>query len=107
MELHRALLRGTGYYDVVVPEPKEEDRLIPVDLQVQSLRLEDDVADMPWTNFLDIKDEALVESIVEEALPADRNRFRVYLSHRPLGLGLIASVSFATQPLSNATQIYQ
>lgn len=100
MELHRALLRGTGYYDVVVPQPKEEDRHLPV---IENLRLEDQVADLPWSNFLNIKDEALVRCIVEEALPADRTRFRAYLSYRPLGLGLIASVSFQTKPISNAT----
>ncbi|KPM37738.1 hypothetical protein AK830_g8828 [Neonectria ditissima] len=46
---------------------------------------------LPVVNFLDIDDKIYADAIVDEALPQDRARFRGYLSHRPLGLGLIAA----------------
>ncbi|KAF4996451.1 hypothetical protein FGRMN_4508 [Fusarium graminum] len=89
MEVHRALLRGKGYYDLLVPECKPQAE--ELDGRVQSLGLEDHSVHLPSADFLNIEDRRLVECIIEEALPEDRRRFRGYLSHRPLALGLIAS----------------
>jgi len=46
---------------------------------------------LPVVNFLDISDPLLRELIVHEALPQDQDRFDGYMSHRPLGIALIAA----------------
>ncbi|KAF4339915.1 DNA helicase [Fusarium beomiforme] len=74
MDVHLALLRGTGFYEVL-----------------RKWSLERRVGALPCTNFLDIGDELLTQSIVEETLPQDQARFRGYLSNRFLGIGIIAS----------------
>ncbi|PTB63892.1 hypothetical protein BBK36DRAFT_1171340 [Trichoderma citrinoviride] len=89
MELHRALVRGTGFYDWMVKEdaPRSTVAATPslsvVDTNVVYRRL-------PSVNFLDFGDSVRAEAIVNEALPHDRDRFRGYLSNRPLGFGMIA-----------------
>lgn len=91
MDLHRALVRGTGFYEWMTKAglkslPGTMEFTSPVDPPVHFRPL-------PVVNFLDIDDTAYADSIVEEALPHDRARFRVYLSSRPLGLGIISGVS--------------
>ncbi|KAL2673660.1 hypothetical protein Neosp_012103 [[Neocosmospora] mangrovei] len=79
MDLHRALLRGHGFYNwMVKPDPRSTDA--PPTLRA-----------LPSINFLDIEDKAYADAIVAEALPQDQARFRGYLSNRPLGLGLITA----------------
>ncbi|CCT64467.1 uncharacterized protein FFB20_14745 [Fusarium fujikuroi] len=46
---------------------------------------------LPVVNFLDSMDKKLANAIVAEALPQDQDRFRRYLEHRPLGLGIITA----------------
>lgn len=90
MELHRALVRGNGFYDWMVKKPLESI----VDT-MSSLSVADTASTcrpLPCVNFLDFRDKARAQAIVNEALPDDRNRFRAYLSKRPLGLGIITGV---------------
>lgn len=90
MELHRALVRGNGFYDWMVKKPL--DSIVDT---MSSLSVADTASTcrpLPCVNFLDFRDKARAEAIVNEALPDDRNRFRAYLSKRPLGLGIIIGV---------------
>lgn len=48
---------------------------------------------LPIVNLLSCTDQDLVNALVHEALPDDRDRFREYFSKRPLGLGIITAVS--------------
>ncbi|KAF4992306.1 hypothetical protein FDECE_13760 [Fusarium decemcellulare] len=89
MDLHRALLRGDGFYKwMVKPVPRdvvEAHGDASLDDKAPKIR------PLPRVNFLDLDDQAYADAIVEEALPTDRLRFRNYLSDRPLGLGLITA----------------
>lgn len=85
MALHRDLVRGLGFYDTL---RRRQAALAPEPLEAPLPPL----LGLPVTSFLPA-DAALVEAILEEALPQDRTRFREYLAQRPLGLGLITAVS--------------
>lgn len=76
MALHRALLRGNGFYDLLVRDE-------PYDRAPRRL---------PIVNYLDI-DDGFITALLLEVLPEDRTRFYSYMSRRPLGLGCIAAVS--------------
>ncbi|RSL44165.1 hypothetical protein CEP54_014797 [Fusarium duplospermum] len=90
MELHRALLRGNGFYDWMT-QPGPQD----ITQAMAAASLDDETAPtlrpLPSVNFLDIEDQAYADAIVAEALPQDRSRFRGYLSNRPLGIGIITA----------------
>ncbi|KAG5793069.1 hypothetical protein H9Q69_007878 [Fusarium xylarioides] len=90
MDIHRALLRGNGFYEVMVPQLPEAT-VEAIGAGLQDLDLLDRMKELPRTNFLDIEDKKYAECIVQEALPHDRERFRAYLSDRSLDLGLISS----------------
>ncbi|WXC60287.1 hypothetical protein SNK03_006149 [Fusarium graminearum] len=92
MEVHRALLRGNGFYDVLIPHFSDE-AIVSLGNQTQMQNLHGHIRKLPWSNFLDIEDKEYAQCIVNQALPDDRERFRAYLSYRPLDLGLIVSVS--------------
>ncbi|PTB73133.1 hypothetical protein M440DRAFT_1362307 [Trichoderma longibrachiatum ATCC 18648] len=89
MELHRAIVRGNGFYDCMVKtdaprcivEATSSLSLVGTDVLFRRL---------PCVNFLEFGDSVRAEAIVNEALPHDRDRFRAYLSNRPLGFGIIA-----------------
>ena len=95
MSLHRDVMRGAGFYDTLssfmeftdtamVDAKSVEDELGKVTAPVK-------LRNLPAVNFLDMPDESLVTAIVKEALPQDMPRFKIYLSSRPLGIGLIAA----------------
>ncbi|KAI8711430.1 hypothetical protein NCS52_01406400 [Fusarium sp. LHS14.1] len=90
MELHRALLRGNGFYDWMTQTGPQD-----ITQAMAAASLDDETAPtlrpLPSVNFLDIEDQAYADAIVEEALPHDRERFRGYLSDRPLGVGIITA----------------
>ncbi|KAM0420980.1 hypothetical protein ACHAPT_011223 [Fusarium lateritium] len=81
MDLHRALLRGNGFYDWKA-KPAPNARAME---EIPSLR------PLPRINLLDTEDTAYIDDVVAEALPQDQSRFRQYLSNSPLGLGLITA----------------
>ncbi|EXM17002.1 P-loop containing nucleoside triphosphate hydrolase [Fusarium oxysporum f. sp. vasinfectum] len=90
MEVHRALLHGSGFYSALVPQFPEAT-IEAVGAHIQDLNLHDNMQELPHTNFLNFEDKEYAKCIVEEALPDDRERFKAYLSDRPLDLALIAS----------------
>ncbi|KAM0324628.1 hypothetical protein ACHAQA_008017 [Verticillium albo-atrum] len=47
--------------------------------------------ELPIVNLMDFSDSQYAEALLEEALPHDRDRFRGYLTERPLGLGLMTA----------------
>lgn len=109
MQLHRGLLRGNGFYWFMAgKQPSVGDQdvtdamgALSVSSAVPALR------PLPVVNFLDMNDKAYEDAVVEEALPADRQRFRAYLSTRPLGVGIITAVSSLTVSLpSSLISIY-
>ncbi|EMT60933.1 Regulator of nonsense transcripts 1 like protein [Fusarium odoratissimum] len=89
MALHRALLRGEGFYEwMSKPAPR------PIEEALEAMTIEDaapTLRSLPVVNFLEDADEAYANAIVDEALPQDRDRFRYYLENRPLGLGIITA----------------
>ncbi|RSL50912.1 hypothetical protein CEP54_011672 [Fusarium duplospermum] len=93
MDLHRALMRGAGFWDWMVFRSPQE--LVGASQAVNLVDAPPAPAPkprvLPSTNFLDFEDEAYADAIVAEALPHDRSRFRGYLSNRPLGLGMITA----------------
>lgn len=77
--LHLALMSGNGFHDW---------------LATNHVALESKIFKrLPTLNYLDIKDQAFVNALLEETLPNDRDRLRRYISNRPLGLGLMTGVS--------------
>ncbi|KAM0186963.1 hypothetical protein ACHAPI_011470 [Fusarium lateritium] len=93
MKVHRALLCGTGFFDVIV---KEEGMPASIAEQLALTNLNDvtgrySLDQLPSTNFLAVEDEAYIDCIIDEALPQDRARFRGYLSNRVLDLGIITA----------------
>ncbi|PNP55868.1 hypothetical protein THARTR1_04088 [Trichoderma harzianum] len=74
MALHRALLRGNGFYNLLVrdePHGRAPRRL-------------------PVVNYLDT-DHGFIAALLLEVLPEDRTRFYNYMTKRPLGLGCISA----------------
>jgi hypothetical protein len=82
MDLHQAVMLGDGFYKWMV-----HPDAVSLDKPGAKLRR------LPVVNFLAFDDKQYADAIVEEALPVDRNRFRRYLSDRPLGIGIIIAVS--------------
>ncbi|KAF5685137.1 ATP-dependent helicase [Fusarium circinatum] len=86
MDLHRSVLRGTGFYDWMT-KTDGNSKCRP----------------LPTIDFLDIDDEIYVNAILEMALPKDRARFRSYLSNRPLGIGIITGTPGSGKTALGAT----
>lgn len=81
MRLHRDLLRGYGFFEVLRENAKTQP---PMQLaQGRSL---------PAVNLLPAS-QNIVDALMEDVLPRDRKRFCTYLSRAPLGFGLITGVS--------------
>jgi hypothetical protein len=92
MDLHRYLMRGTGFYDWMIrtgPGANLEQAManLEPDKPAPALR------PLPTVNLLDGTDDQYVDALIEEALPHDRAPFRRYMADRPLGLGIITAVS--------------
>ncbi|TPX18980.1 uncharacterized protein E0L32_011373 [Thyridium curvatum] len=91
MELHRTLLRGTGFYAWMSQSaPAElglEDAMASMPINGSRLR------PLPSWDFLRFRkdDPEYAQAILEEALGADRTRFNAYLTSRPLGIGIITA----------------
>ncbi|KAL5602435.1 hypothetical protein FOBRF1_009968 [Fusarium oxysporum] len=88
MDLHRALLRGQGFYAWMA---KPAPRGIEEAMEAASLGDTPALRPLPVMNFLDGMDKKYADAIVAEALPQDQERFRRYLEHRPLGLGIVTA----------------
>ncbi|KAL6798046.1 P-loop containing nucleoside triphosphate hydrolase protein [Trichoderma sp. SZMC 28012] len=93
MALHRALLRGNGFYDVLVrgtdDGPYDVDSLAS---DFEHAHLGDNRAprSLPVVNLLDLDYDHLT-ALLQDILPEDRQRFYNYMAERPLGLGCISA----------------
>ncbi|KAK1835642.1 P-loop containing nucleoside triphosphate hydrolase protein [Podospora conica] len=81
MKLARDVMRGIGFYHTLTRSGTGEDQ--GPEGATANLTL-------PIVNFLNVND-VLLGAIVSEALPADQDRVKSYLSKRHLGIGLIAA----------------
>lgn len=95
MDLHRALVRNNGFWDVLVPQ-KDYEELDDLSAAMVKANLEDDdergLRSLPDFNFLDFA-EAKIDALLEEALPGDRQRLRAHLFKVVLGFLLVTAVS--------------
>ncbi|KAK4155741.1 P-loop containing nucleoside triphosphate hydrolase protein [Chaetomidium leptoderma] len=102
MELHRAIMRGKGFYDWMT-RPAVKDDIVQAMASVptgQPAPVPAFVRPLPVVNLLAVQDQRYVDALLEEALPADRAPFREYLRHRTLGVGiLIAAPGFGKTTL--------
>ncbi|KAG7128172.1 putative ATP-dependent helicase like protein [Verticillium longisporum] len=114
MSLHRAVMRGTGFWDWmrgIDPATNITSGLAAMPLKRQPLPK---LRELPVVNFLDIGDVDYVNALLHEALPKDRVRFKGYLSHRPLGLGMMTAgpgfgktTAIATATLCMQAKLYR
>lgn len=98
MDLHRALVRNNGFFEVLVPK-KDDEEVDELSAAMAKAQLEDDdepraesVRSLPVVNLLAF-DPAKIDALLEEALPADRPRLRVHLTNVCLGFVLVTAVS--------------
>jgi hypothetical protein len=92
MDLHRAVLRGKGFYDWMTrPAPALDvtDAMASLQLDAASAL----VRPFPVANLWDVGDAEYADALIHEALPDDRVPFRQYLTARPLGIGIITALS--------------
>ncbi|CAH0049226.1 unnamed protein product [Clonostachys solani] len=94
MAFHRALQRGTGFYDVFKGASSSSN---PIDSLAESMEhsvISDDGTtgqQLPNISYLDLGDPTYIDALLEDVLPQDRARFRGYFSNRPLGLSLVTA----------------
>jgi hypothetical protein len=97
MDLHRALMRGTGFYGWMTgSNPGDDLSSAMAAIDRKGNKLATQLRRLPTVNLLAIEDGNYAGALLEETQPDDRARFRQYLSNRPLGLGIIAAVSAST-----------
>ena len=87
MDLHRALLRGEGFFDWMTAMCSGDNSQVKQSTKLRKL---------PVVDFLATKSAALADAIVAEIPAENRAQFRRYLTKRPLGLGMISDVSNLT-----------
>ncbi|OTA94746.1 hypothetical protein M434DRAFT_382598 [Hypoxylon sp. CO27-5] len=89
MDLHRALLRGNGFYGWMTRAGFGTG----LSAAKSAVSLNPTLRALPVFNFLGFGNVEYANALIQEALPEDHVRFRQYLSDRPLGLGLITAAS--------------
>jgi hypothetical protein len=89
MELHRALLRGRGFYDWMTRSTAND---VPSVLANQLAPAT--ARPLPVVNLFAVQDRRYADALLEEALLSDRVPFREYLTNRILGVGIITAVRF-------------
>jgi hypothetical protein len=87
MELHKDILRGTGFYSTMTQVPDISPSMGRMSLEGPSIPLRA----LPSFNFLEIGDQVLRSGLLQVPLPDDRARFEQYASNRPLGIALVAA----------------
>lgn len=97
MDLHRALMRGSGFFDWMTRPTSDIVEVMAVTSLQDTTTPTPKLRDLPVINFLQIDDDKFVDALIDEALPQDRARFRQYLSNRALGLGIVTAVSYKAQ----------
>ncbi|GKT57118.1 DNA helicase [Colletotrichum tofieldiae] len=89
MALHRCLMLGSGFHDWMMRTKSPDD--VSEAMAATNLNDKPAVRPIPVVNLLDVSDDAYIDALVKEALPADQVRFRQYMVNRPLGLGIITA----------------
>jgi hypothetical protein len=92
MDLHRTVWRGKAFHGWMEKPPVSGLDKLSLEMSRLEAGSSSQLRPLPVTNFLDINND-LANAIVQQALPGDQERFRAYLSHRPLGIGMITGVS--------------
>lgn len=91
MRMHRDLVCGNGFARSLIPAGSAS-----LEGMLAEPALEPGSKAVPWVlptlNLLEGLDKAIVDIIMKFALDDDRQRLSLYMSQRPLGLGIIASV---------------
>ncbi|KAH8902443.1 hypothetical protein BR93DRAFT_887046, partial [Coniochaeta sp. PMI_546] len=95
MDLHRALMRGTGFYEWRTRLPSC-DTVQRATARMEHLSMNSStrlsLRHLPSVNFLATGDSKYTAAVVEAgALPEDRSRFEAYLTDRPAGLALLTA----------------
>ncbi|KAK3295984.1 AAA domain-containing protein [Chaetomium fimeti] len=91
MALHRAVMRGQGFYDWMT-RPALKDDLVQMMAPVSLSEMpRPTTRPLPVVNYLGCKDEAYINALFQEVLPGDRAPFREYLKNRTLGIGVITA----------------
>ncbi|KAM0325796.1 hypothetical protein ACHAQA_007098 [Verticillium albo-atrum] len=96
MDLHRAVLRGNGFFDWMIKPAAADNDGRPDTLAAMNLQDDGNVSKrrkLPVVNFLSGRDQdgQYTAALLEEALPQDRARYRCYLSECALGIGIMAA----------------
>ncbi|KAF7558241.1 hypothetical protein G7Z17_g158 [Cylindrodendrum hubeiense] len=94
MAVHRDLVRGKGFWKslrAVTTDSALSSALDHLDLDLGDDATRQVPSPLPMVNILKIEDQDYIAALMREALPDDRERFRKYLSARPLGLGIITA----------------
>ncbi|KAK3290860.1 P-loop containing nucleoside triphosphate hydrolase protein [Chaetomium fimeti] len=92
MELHRAVMRGQGFYDWMIHQAAK-DHLVEAMASVSDVSAPParPARRLPAVNFLAADNEAYINALFEEILPGDRAPFREYLTNRFLGIGIVTA----------------
>ncbi|EAQ90943.1 predicted protein [Chaetomium globosum CBS 148.51] len=83
MALHRAVMRGQGFYDWMT---RPVYTMASASTKVTPMRT---ARPLPVADFLARADKAYINALFEEVLPSDRGPFHECLRNRTLGIGLI------------------
>lgn len=102
LDLHRALMRGTGFYEWRTKD-LTGDVMQGITPSMESFFWDSSAnlsfRPLPSVNFLKTGDEAFTRAGIEEsAFPEDQPRLQSYMSDRPVGVALFTAVSFPSHP---------
>ncbi|KAH6850200.1 hypothetical protein B0I37DRAFT_428198 [Chaetomium sp. MPI-CAGE-AT-0009] len=90
MDLHRAVMRGQGFYDWMT-RPTLNDDLVRVLASVSRSEPRKPAArPLPTFDYLGSNDQSYVNALFEEVVPGHRAPFCTYLKNRTLGIGTIS-----------------
>lgn len=110
-QLHRHLLRGNGFFDILLGTKSIADAALEDNLnrQLKTLSIGNAVSStrtvppsVPIVNLLKLSPD-YYDALITEIHADDRVRFTKYMSNRPLGLGIMIAVSFPP-PYLNSCQ---
>lgn len=89
--LSRDIVLGNGFFETLTEQATNDLSQELSKLQLCTPRPQP--RSLPSVNYLAGVDDRFLDALMQEALPADRERFRKYLSNRPAGVGIITAVS--------------
>lgn len=103
IDLARDVMRGGGFYNTLSQRARETSEAMTAIVPSDEFK---PLPSLPSFNFIDVCDPVLKTAILEEMLPADRDRFEVYCAKRDANIMLItAPVSTFIHPPYIATFI--